>query len=210
MYEETLEKDLLTGYVTKVDPGTEDADSIASFLPHHPLTNEKKPGKVRRVANASSVFQVQSSNSNLLKDQICLVTSPALFCNSEDKLALSADIEQMFMQVKLTPEDRQFLRFLWINDGRIDTYEYTSHIFGVTDSPCIASHALRKTALDNCEQCPDVIKYIERNVYMEDLYVATDTIEKAQRILREIRASLSRGGFNLTQWNSTVLSSLKL
>ena len=36
---------------------------------------------------------------------------------------------------------------------------------------------------------------------MDDLYVATDSIEKAQRILREKRATLSRGGFNLTKWN---------
>ncbi|XP_075256602.1 uncharacterized protein LOC142349074 [Convolutriloba macropyga] len=103
---------------------------------------------------------------------------------------------------QITPEDRKFLRFLWINDGSVDTYEYTSHIFGATDSHCIASYALRKSARDSCEQFPDVIKFIERNVYMDDLYVATDSVEKAQRILREMRATLSRGGFNLTKWNS--------
>ena len=75
-------------------------------------------------------------------------------------------------------------------------------MFGATDSPCIASYALRKSARDSCEQFPDVIKYIERNVYMDDLYVATDSVEKAQRILRGMRATLSRGGFNLTKWNS--------
>ena len=37
---------------------------------------------------------------------------------------------------------------------------------------------------------------------MDDLYVATDSIEKAKRILREMRATLSRGGYNLTKWNS--------
>ena len=96
------------------------------------------------------------------------------------------------MQVKVTPEDRKFLRFLWINDGRVDTYEYTSHIFGANDSPCIASYALRKTAREKCEQYLDAIKYIERNVYMDDLYVAIDSIEnfEAQRILCEIRLRL--------------------
>ena len=37
---------------------------------------------------------------------------------------------------------------------------------------------------------------------MDDLYVATDSVEKAQRTLREMRSILSRGGFNLTKWNS--------
>ena len=55
MYQETLEKDLLNRYVAIVDSDTEDSDSIASFLPHHPVTNDNKPGKVRRVANSSSV-----------------------------------------------------------------------------------------------------------------------------------------------------------
>ena len=113
MYEETLEKDLLNGYVTKVDPDTEDSDSIASFLPHHPVTNENEPCKVRRAANASSVFQGQSLNSNLLKGQDLLSNLTYIILQfREDKLELSADIEQMFMQVKVTPEDRKFLRFL--------------------------------------------------------------------------------------------------
>ena len=162
MYEETLEKDLLNGYVTKIDPYTEELDLIASFLPHNPVTNENKPGKVQLLANASSVFQGQSLNSKLLKGPD-LFTSVILRIR-EDKLALSADIEQMFMQVKVTPEDQKFLRFLWIKDGRIDTYDYNSHIFGATDSPCYASYALRKRARDSFKQFPDVIKYIERNV----------------------------------------------
>ena len=64
LYQETLENDLLNGYVIKIDPGTEDSDTTASFLPYHPLTKQNKPGKVRRVANASSVFQGQSLNPN--------------------------------------------------------------------------------------------------------------------------------------------------
>ena len=91
----------------------------------------------------------------------------------------------MFMQVKVAPEDRKFLRFLWNNDGRIKTYEYTSHIFGATDSPCIASYALRKTARDNEEQFPDALKFVERNIYMDDLYVSTNSLKDAQKNCRE-------------------------
>ena len=114
--------DLVNGYITKFYPDTEDSDSIASFVPHRPVTNENKPGKMRRVANASRVFQGQPLNSNLLKgpDRLSNLTGVVLRFR-EDKLALYADIEQMFMQVKVTQEDRKFMRFLLINDGRIDT-----------------------------------------------------------------------------------------
>ena len=36
------------------------------YLPHHPVENIIKPGKVRRFANAASKFRGQSLNSNLL------------------------------------------------------------------------------------------------------------------------------------------------
>ena len=164
---------------------------------------------MRRVANASIVVWDQSLNSNLLKgpDLLSNLTG-AILRFREDIIALCADIEQMIMQVKLTPGDQKILHFLWIIDGRIDTYEYISH-FGATDSPCIASYALRKTAHDNCEQLSEVIQNIERNVYMDNIYVATYSVEKAQRILREKRATLSRGGFNLTKWTSNSSEFLK-
>ena len=79
----------------KIDPDTEDSDSIASFPPHHPVTNENKPGKFLHVANASSVFQGQSLNSNLLKGTDLLSNLTGVFLQfREDSLALFADIEQ--------------------------------------------------------------------------------------------------------------------
>ena len=129
---------------------------------NQPLTNVNKHRKVRRVANASSVFQGQSLNYKLLKGPDLLSNLTVVILRSrENKIALSADIEQMFKQVKVATEDRKFLRFLWNNDSRIETrIEYTSHIFGATDSPCIASYALQKTAPDNEEQFPDALRYV--------------------------------------------------
>ena len=68
------------------------------YLPHHPLTNINKPGKVRRVLNASSIYKGVSLNSNLL-------TGPDLLTNlteivmrfRDDQIAISADIEAMFI-----------------------------------------------------------------------------------------------------------------
>ena len=114
------------------------------------------------------------------------------------------------MQVKVDPKDRPFLRFLWKNNGRIETYEYTSHIFGATDSPCIASYALRRSAQDNAKTYPSVQKVIERNIYMDDLYVAVSSPNEASNIVHETRKVLATGGFNLTKWNSNSQQVLDL
>ena len=190
------------GYAVKVHDNESLTDNV-SFLPHHPVNNENKPGKVRRVANASSIFQGQSLNSNLLKGPDLLSNLTGVIMRfRENRIALCAVIEQMFMQVKVDPKDRPYLRFLWNNSGHIETYEYTGHVFGATDSPCIASYALRRSAQDNAKTYPSVQKVIERNVYMDELFVALSSPNEATIDVHDTRKVLATGGFNLTKWNS--------
>ena len=203
-YQATLDADLEKGYVVKVHDSESLTDNV-SFLPHHPVTNEKKTGKVRRVANASSIFQGQSLNSNLLKGPDLLSNLTGVIMRfRENRIALCADIEQMFMQVKVDPKERPYLRFFWNNSGHIETYEYTRHVFGATDSRCIASYALRRSAQDNAKTYPSVQKVIERNVYMDYLFVAVSSPNEATNIVHGTRNVLATGGFNLTKWNSNI------
>ena len=103
------------GYVRKNNQTKEQPDEKTSFLPYHPVTNENKPGKLRYVANASSVFQGQSLNSNLLKgpDLVSNLTGVILviLIFRKKNIALSVDIEQMFMQVKVAPEENSHAFF---------------------------------------------------------------------------------------------------
>ena len=73
------------------------------------MTNANKPGKVRRVANASSLFQGQSLNSKLLKrpDLLSILTG-VIMRFRENRSALCADTEQMFLPVKFDPIDRTY------------------------------------------------------------------------------------------------------
>ena len=64
---------------------------------------------MRCVANASGVFQGQSLKSNLLKGPDLLSNLIGVILRfSEDNNALFADIEQIFMPVKVTPKVRAF------------------------------------------------------------------------------------------------------
>ena len=178
-YQETIDTDLQKGFIVKVDDSHEDSTGNW-YLPHHPVTNINKPGKVRRVLNASSIYKGVSLNSNLL-------TGPDLLKNlteivmrfREDQIAISADIEAMFMQVFVSPEDQPFLRFLWKdNTGQPATFQYTRHIFGATESPCVACYATRQCAKDNADKYPALQQITKRNIYMDDLYKAVSTTTK--------------------------------
>ena len=116
LYQKTIDDDLAKGYIVRVPPN--DTTVKKWYLPHHPVTNIHKPGKVRRVTNASSVFKGKSLNSSLLTgpDFLCNLTGLILRFRLH-RVAISADIEAMFMQVLVDRKDRPFLRFLWRNNN---------------------------------------------------------------------------------------------
>ena len=168
-----------------------------------PFQMKTNPEILRRITNASSVFQGQSLNSNHLKAPNLLSNLVGVVLGfREQQVATSADIEQMFMQIKVAPSDRPFLRFFWNHNGEIEEYEYTRLIFGAPSSPGIASYAICRSARDNQDKFPQVLHLIERNVYMDDLYISTADVEIAVNFMNSTEECLSLGGFNLTKWNS--------
>lgn len=56
----------------------------------------------------------------------------------EDKVAITADIEQMFLNFYVHEEDRNFLRFLWFKDNNIDNelvkFRMCVHVFDNSSS----------------------------------------------------------------------------
>ena len=71
----------------------------------------------------------------------------------QEKVAMMADVESMFYQVKVPDDQLKYLKFLWWPDGNLEAdleeYEMTVHPFGAVSSPSCANYALRRTANDN-------------------------------------------------------------
>ena len=121
------------------------------YVPHHSVLNPHKPDKVRRVCNAASKFRGYSLNDVLLAGPDLLASLMGILAKfRENRYAMSADIEEMFLQVEVRQEDRKFLRFLWFDENdKIVTYQYNRHIFGAKSSPTCANFALQRCATDN-------------------------------------------------------------
>ena len=173
------------------------------YLPHHPVTNPNKPGKVRRVANAASKFRDESLNSNLL-------TGPDLLNNlvgvllrfREHPVAVLSDIEGMFMQIAVRQEDQSALRFLWMIDNSIRQFQFTRLIFGATCSPFCAIYVLNKCAEDNKSEFPAALNAIKHHFYMDDYIQSLPTISEAKEVISQTTRCLKNGGFRLTKFVS--------
>ena len=112
LYQNTIDQDLSKHYIPQLEP--DEIPSTGWILLKHGVINPNKPGKLRRVSNAKSKFKVVCLNDMLLN-------GPDLLCNllgvitrfRDGKHPITTDIEMMYMQVSVNPEDRKFLRFLW-------------------------------------------------------------------------------------------------
>ena len=125
----------------------------------------------------------------------------------EEPLAIVADIEPMFHQVRVDPEDCDALRFLWWPKGDLSQspkeYKIVVHIFGATSSPSCTGFCLLKTAEDNQNEFPaGVVRIVRRNFYVDDCLKSLKTSQEAKRVVKELTELLSRGGFRLTKWIS--------
>ena len=172
-YKKTIDTDLEKGYIKRLTKEeTADQAKRTWYHPHHFVLNPNKPGKVRRVCDAAAKYQGSSLNSHLVSGPDLLNNLVGIFMRfREEKVAPSGDIEAMFNQVAVPPEDQAALRFLWcqLPESEIEVYQYLRHIFGAKCSPTCSNYALVTTAEDNGLQYPVAARAIKRNFYMDDL-----------------------------------------
>jgi len=108
-------------------------------LPHHPVLNHNKPNKVRVVFDCSASHKGVCLNDVLMQGPD-LVNSlvGVLLRFRKERIAITADIEAMFHQVRVHPPDTHALRFLRWPGGDLSaiplTYQMLVHLFGATSS----------------------------------------------------------------------------
>ena len=208
-YSDTIKTDKDSGYIRILEPTElqETRNEPHWHLPHHPVINPNKPGKVRRVCNAASEFEGHSLNKSLFIGPNLLQNLVGIIFRFREKLfGMSADIEAMFLQVQVPPEDAKCLRFVWRENqlDEISTYEYTRHIFGAKDPPTCANYALQRTATDNEEEFPVASRIVKRNFYMDDFLYSAENIQEAESVKQNPISLLREGGFKLSKWQSNV------
>ena len=103
-YTESIHILLQKGYAEEVS-GTNGIDGVVWYLPHHPVLNPRKPGKVHIVYSCGARFQGISLNDR--KHQEPDLTNKllgVLLKFRQEPVALNADIEGMFHQARVPPE----------------------------------------------------------------------------------------------------------
>ena len=216
-YRAVMTEYISKGYARKLTPEEAAKESSCTwYLPHHPVTNPNKPGRLRIVFDAVAEFAGTSLNKNLLQDpDMTNSLVEVLLHFRQGRVGLAADVEAMFHEVRVQKEDQDTLRFLWWSDNYTeppDVYVMEVHIFGATSSPCVANSVLRRTACDNAKGfSPKVPAIVERNFYVDDALPSFSDEDSAIKAASNLVEILGRGGFRLTKFMSNskdVLSTM--
>ena len=188
------------------------------YLPHH--------GVVRRDAlttNLRIVFDASSratSEDPSLND--CLYSGPALTPTifkillwfRERKIALVGDIEKAFLNIKVQEQDRNVLRFLWIDslekdDPELVLYRFCRVVFGVNSSAFLLNATLRHH-ISQYSLDAEFVENLLNSFYVDDLVSGERNLERCLLLYEKSKKCLSAGGFNLRKWISNSPQLLEL
>ncbi|XP_072931477.1 uncharacterized protein [Epargyreus clarus] len=184
------------------------------YLPHFAVVNPMKPDKLRVVHDAAAKTKGVALNDLLLKGPDLLQSLPGVVMKfRQHMVAVTADIKEMFMQVKLRTEDRDALRYLWRGNRRDDQppeeYRMTSLIFGASSSPSTAIFVKNLNAKKYEETEPEAASAIIEKHYVDDYLDSFRSLEEAIRITSSVRDIHRRACFELKQWKSNTPALLR-
>ncbi len=176
---------------------TTNESSRVWYLPHFGVYYPKIPSQIRVVFDSSAEYQCVSLNKMLLPgpDQINSLLGVLIRFRQED-VVLMCDIEQMFHSFYVTPEDRDFLRFLRFKDNnpleKVVEYRMAVHLFGNAASPAIATYGLRRTAEDAEAEFGSAAKtFVHKNFYVDDGLTSQSSEKEAITLVKSTQAMLA-------------------
>ena len=114
----------------------------------------------------------------------------------------AADIEKMFRQIWVHPEDQHLQVVVWRDDPGEELATFFSYYgnFGFNCSLFLAIRTLRQLATDEGKKFPLAAEVIAKEVYMDDFLTGEFTLEATKAKQKEAIDLLARGGFKLRKW----------
>ncbi|XP_068972383.1 uncharacterized protein [Bombus flavifrons] len=203
-YHAVIQEYLELGHMTKIT--TDHYTDDGYFLTHHGVIKESsQTTKLRVVFDGSAPTTTGVSLNDVLhtgpklQDDLFFI----LLRFRSHQYVITGDVEKMYRQFLVRPEDRKFQQILWRNsDGRVDTYQLNTVTFGLSAAPYLAIRCLRQLADDEGHRYPRAATVLRRDFYVDDLLTGVDTRGEARSLRTELTELLKLAGLNIRKWAS--------
>ncbi|XP_033229232.1 uncharacterized protein LOC117180818 [Belonocnema kinseyi] len=194
-------------YNTQRTPEVENAPEVAFYLPHHAVVKEDSlTTKIRVVFDGSA----KTSSGVSLNDTLMVGSKiqddlfDLLSRFRSHLFVLTADIEKMYSQVLVHPDDTIFQKILFRSTVQEPIKEYTldTVTYGTACASFLAIRALHQLADDEGTRRPIAAAIVKRDFYVDDLLTGANTHQEAAFLRDDLLKLLKNGGFNLRKWAS--------
>lgn len=179
------------------------------FIPHHGIYSEKTD-KFRAVFDASAVTSSGKSLNDIqmLGERLQDNLADIILRFRVPRIALTADIRQMYRQILVDEAYRNYMLILWRPPGeqKIREYRLNTVTYGLKHSPHTAVRTLHQCAEDGKKKYPLAAAIVKKHFYMDDLSTGADNPAETITIYRQMKALLSAGGFDLRKWTTNDVS----
>nr|XP_015912433.1 uncharacterized protein LOC107443167 [Parasteatoda tepidariorum] len=155
------------------------------FHPHRAVIKNSSAIKIRSVFDASARMKNSTSlNECLAKGPNFLELIPTVLTRFRMiKFAVTGDIKQAFLQVSMSKEDWNYLRFLWMIDGdlnKLKIYRHCRVVFGLTCSPFLLSATLKHHLAKVPPQLKDTALLLQDSFNVDNCLASFDRIEDSE------------------------------
>ena len=122
-------------------------------------------------------------------------------------VAVTGDLKQAFLQVRIRENERDVLRFHWLKDlqtKEIEVLRFTRALFGLAPSPFLLAGVIKEHLRSLKSKYPDLVAEIEKSLYVDDLIGGADSTTKGLELKQTAKEIFSEAGFELHKWHSNV------
>lgn len=189
------------GFMTKIH----ETEESGYYTPHHGVYSSNK---------FRTVFNASASTSTGISLNECQLVGPKLQDDlavilmrfRTTRIALSADVKQMYCQVAVDPRHREYQKILWreSTEQPVGVYELNRVAYGQASAPFLAIAAMQQNARDYEHQYPIGAKHVLKAFYVDDFFSGADTISETMKIYEETTGLLNKGKFQLAKWCSNA------
>ena len=122
-------------------------------------------------------------------------------------VALTGDLKQAFLQIRINEDDRDSLRFHWIKDREIlaaVVLRFTRLIFGLSPSPFVLEGTIKHHLEQYEKDQPETVMELKQSMYVDDVIGTGDSMESAKTFKENNVKIFNEAGFKLHKWHSSV------
>ena len=177
--------------------------------------SERLTTKTRIVLDASAKFHGTSLNDEIypgpnLQNSLLDV----LLRFRRFPFAVACDVSEIYLQIRIPPEDRIKFRFLWKNlevNRKPDVYDFERVVFRDASAPFRAQYVSQENARIQQEEFPLAADTVSKSTYVNDSLDSVTDNDSAIQLVQELQELWVKAGMKARKWlsnSSEVLAAI--